>query len=218
MKTLMTIAAFIVMVFTLALPAFATTVSLPAVPISASVDSSLTLTATIFKDSGAGPVGSALASINFGQLQVFTNTLTNGQTLRSSDTGTGAVMGGAVALISANSHGAHYVISETGTVLTSGSNTIPANACGMVPVYAAADNGGNALPAGAAVGAKASWVTAVGNTIYNSEASNTAMRTVQAHFSITDDPAGGAQSGGAVLLNQAGGSYSGTITFTVVSP
>jgi len=129
-------------------------------------------------------------------------------------------MGGAVALLSANSHGAHYVISQTGTALTSGTNTIPAGACRMVPVYSSSDLlGGVAqgpIPAGASIGAKASWVTATGNTIYNSEASNTAVRIAQAHFSVTDDPTTGANA--AVSVNQAGGSYSATVTFTVVSP
>ena len=218
MKTLMTIATMIVMVFTLALPAFATTVNSPAIPIAASVDSSLTLSVSLFKDlpNNGGPTGSALGSIAFGMLQVFTNTSTNGQTLRSSDTGTGAVMGAVCALVSANSHGAHYVISQTGTALTSGVNTIPSGACVMGIAYATQDNNTATIPAGASLGTPltGSWVGS--RTIYNSEASATAIRIVQCHYGVTDDINAGANS--AVLVNQAGGSYTAQVTFTVVSP
>jgi len=221
MKTLMTIATLIVIAFALATPAFATSVSTSALPVAASVDGGLSISATLFKDSTSGPVGNAISSINFGQLQVFSNTSTGGQTLRSSDTGTGALMGGVVALVSANSHGAHYTISQTGTALTSGTNTIPAGACRMVPFYSASElsNGvaQGAIPAGASVGTAASWVTSTGNTVYNSESSAAAMRIVQAHFGITDDPASGATA--AVPITQAPGTnYSGSVTFTVVSP
>ncbi|GEM_PF-2114491 len=224
MKTLTTIVAFIVMVFTLALPAFAATASTPAFNVNASVDGALSITATLFKDSATGPTGSSIAAINFGQLQVFTNTSTGGQTLRSSDTGTGAVMGGAVALVSANSHGAHYVITQTGTALTSGTNTIPIGACRMVPFYSTGDLLGGvaqgAAPAGAVPSTtKASWVTTGGpaNTLYNSEVSPTQVRVMQAHFSVSDDPATGSST--AVPTNQPGGTYGpASITFTVVSP
>ncbi len=221
MKTLATITGFIVMVFTLAVsPAFAGSVSSSPIPVSASVDGSLTLTVALFKDSLSGPTGPQISAINFGQLQVFTNTSTGGQTLRSSDTGTGAVMGGAVALLSANSHGAHYTISQTGTALTNGTDTVPSGACRMVPVYSTGDLlGGNpqgSIPAGASVGSPATWVSSTGNTIYNSESSNAAVRIVQAHFSVTDDPTTGATA--AVPTSQPGGSYGATVTFTVVSP
>lgn len=227
MKTLMTITLLVVMVFTFASPAFAATVNSAAIPISASVDGSLTLSVSLFKDSnpvngvGGGPVpGQTRSSINFGQLQVVTNTSTGGQTLRSTDAGGGD--GGVVALISANSRGAHYTISQTGTQLTSGTNTIPSAACRMVPFYSSTDklNGVDqgAMPAGASLGPAASWVGT--RTIYDSETSNTAIRIVQAHYAVTDDPGAfpGNISGGAVQVNQAGGTYSATVTFTVVSP
>jgi hypothetical protein len=41
------------------------------------------------------------------------------------------------------------------------------------------------------------------------------MRTIQAHYSITDDPAAGAS--GAVPASQPGGTYTGTVTFTVTA-
>ena len=216
MKTLMTIATFIVMVFTLASPAFATTVSTAAIPISASVDTTLTLSVTLFKDlpANGGPTGSALGSINFGQLQVFTNTSTNGQTLRSSDAAPGG-MGAVCALVSANSHGDHYVISQTGTALTSGVNTIPTGACVMGIAYASQDNSGaTTYPGTLGTPLKGSWVGT--RTIYNSETAPTQIRIIQAHYGITDDPANGASA--AVLINQPGGTYSATVTFTVVSP
>ena len=222
MKKLMTIVTLLVTAFALVSPsAFAVTVNSPAIPISASVDGSLTLSVTLFKDSATGPTGSALSSINFGQLQVFVNTSTSGQTLRSSDTGTGAVMGGVVALVSANSHGLPYVITQNGTSLTGTGGTIPTGACRVVPVYSSTDQLGGVpqgtIPVGASVGPKASWVGT--RTIYTSETGTAALRIAQAHYSITDDP--GAYpvvtTPTAVLTTQAGGSYSGSVTFTVTA-
>lgn len=212
MKKIISLAVIAVMVVGFEAPAFATSFSLPSTPITASVDGNLTLTATLFKDSAAGPTGLALSAINFGQLQTFTNTSTNGQTLRSSDTGIGAVMGGVVALISANSHGLPYTISQTGTALTGSGGTIPTGACTVVPFYAVQDNFGNSIPGGAAVGAKGSWVGT--RTLYTSEPA-ASIKIIQAHYSITDDPAAGASS--AVLVSQAGGTYSGSVTFTVTA-
>lgn len=182
----------------------AATVSSAAVPVSVIVDGSLSMNLTLRKNSSTGAV---ISGMNFGELkEVVPGTL---RTSTTSSTGTGNV----TAVISANSHSLPYIITQSGTVLTNGSSTIPAGACTVVPVYATQDNGGASLPSGASLGSAGSWV---GNkTLYSSESSNAAIRVFQAIYSVTDDPAAGAT--GAVPVNQATGTYTGTVTFTVTT-
>ena len=81
----------------------------------------------------------------------------------------------------------------------------------MTPIYATQDNGGAALVG--TLGTKGSWV-ATDKVLYTSDAIGS-IRTIQAIYSITDDPAAGASA--AVPVNQAGGSYSSAVTFTVTA-
>ncbi len=204
MKKIFSLAILAAMALGFVEPSFAATTSTPAITTSASVASALTLTVVIKKNDFAGAL---ITAMNFGQLvNIGTGTL------RSSATGTTGT-GNAAAFISANSQGLPYTLTQTGTAMSNGITTLPAGACTVVPVYAAADNGGAVLPAGAVVGTAGSWVGT--RTLYTSEAGTAAGRTIQAHYSVTDDPAAGATTG--VPLSQAAGTYSGTVTISVTA-
>ena len=213
MKKLNLMVALLVIAGLIGAPvAFATAISTPSIPIKASVSGTLTLTVNLYKGSATGPTGSILTEINFGTLQEKTFVV-GGVTykeLRSDDAGG---MGEVIAMITANSHSTAYTISQVGTALTSGSNTIPAGASVCVPAYATQDNGGVAKPAAAVVGTAGSWVGS--RTIYTSEAAPAAMRTVQAHYAITGDSASGATT--ACPLNQPAGNYVGSTVITVTA-
>lgn len=186
-------------------PAFAATASSGPVNVNASVNGDLTLSLTMRKNSSTG---ATVSSMDFGQLAETVPFELRSST--TSTTGTGSV----VASVSANSHGLPYTIKQTGTALSNGTATLPSGACTVVPVYATQDNGGAALPAGASLGTAGTWV-ANDKVLYASETGSAAMRTIQNHYSITGDPAAGATA--AVPINQAGGAYSGTVTFTVTA-
>lgn len=194
-------------------PAVATTVTNPAINVSASVDGTLSLAVHLFKGSTAGPTGSELSSISFGTLKEYTQTIAgvSSTTLRSSDTGG---MGEVIALISANSHQLPYTISQTGTQLTAGSNQIPTGPCVVTPVYATQDNAGLAMPASAKLADGGTWVGS--RTLYTSESGLAAQRQIQAHYSITDDNVN-TKATGAVPANQAAGNYAATVTITVTA-
>ena len=184
----------------------AASVSKPPVNVSAEVSSTLQLNLALFKNSvDAANNITAANAMNFGTLQdLGTGTLRSSTT---GSTGTGSV----IAFISALSSGTPYTITQTGTQLTSGSNTLPAGACTVVPVYAAADNGGQALVG--TLGTKGTWV-ATDKTLYTSNAAAD-VRQIQYHYSITDDSNAGATTG--VPTNQAAGTYTATVTFTVTA-
>ena len=205
MKKLIATATLIVTVLTFASPSvFAATSSSGPYTVSASVDGTLSMSVVVRKNSS---VGAIITAVDFGKLvDIGANTLRSAAT---STTGTR----NATAMITANSHGLPYTITQTGTTLSNGTTTLPSGACTVVPVYATQDNGGLAKPAGAVVGTAGSWVGT--RTLYTSETGIAAMRTIQAVYSITDDPIAGATS--AVPLNQAGGNYSGTVTITVTA-
>jgi hypothetical protein len=198
--------ALAVGVMVIAAPAFAATVSSGPVNVNASVNGDLSMTLTLRQNSSTGAV---VSSMDFGQLvESVPGELRSSST---STTGTGSV----VASITANSHGVPYSIKQTGTALSNGTVTIPAGACTVVPVYATQDNGGASLPSGAALGTAGTWV-ASDKVLYTSETTSTAaLRTIQNHYSVTGDPAAGATA--AVPVNQPGGSYSSTVTFTVTA-
>jgi spore coat protein U-like protein len=181
---------------------FADVINSPAITVSAQVPSNLSLNVVLHQNTS---VGAVLPSMDFGTLQpTASNNLVSSA---AGSTGTGSV----VALLSANTQGAPYVISQTGTALTraGGAETLPAGALQVTPVYAAADNGGAAMPAGAVLGTQGSWVAA-GKTLYDSEnGSPAAIRVIQAHYAIIEG------AGGTVPPNQAAGTYNGTVTFTV---
>jgi len=181
---------------------FAATINSPAITVSAQVPSNLALNVTLRQNSSTGTV---LPSMDFGTLQPTAST--NLVSSASGSTGTGSV----VAMLSANTQGAPYVISQTGTALTrsGGAETLPAGALQVTPVYAAADNGGAAMPAGASLGTQGTWV-ASGKTLYDSEnGSPAAIRVVQVHYAVIEG------AGGTVPPNQAAGTYNGTVTYTV---
>ena len=186
--------------------AFAATATTGAITTTATVDGALSMTVLMKKNDSAG---ATVTAMDFGKLvDIGTGTLRSSST---STTGTGAVD----MFITANSHGLPYTISQTGTSMSNGVTTLPTGACTFVPVYAAADNGGAAQPAGSALGTKGTWVSATAKNIYVSETGTAALRTIQAVYSITDDPAAGATT--SVPLNQPGGVYTGTATITVTA-
>ena len=173
--------------------------------VSAAVPSALALTVVMKKNDFAG---ATVTSMNFGNLvDIGTGTLRSSST---STTGTGAV----AVFLSANSQGLPYSITQTGAPMSNGAVNLPAGACIVKPVYAAADNGGATMPAGASLGTGGTFTSASPKTLYQSEAGG-AARTIQAYYSITDDPAAGATSG--VPLGQQAGTYSSTVTFTLTA-
>lgn len=190
---------------------FGTALSVPAAASSSdpiiivtSVDGTLTLTVALHKNDGSGPLVSVM---DFGRLvDLGTGTL---RSSASSTTGTGAI----AAFVTVNSRGVPYTVTQTGTPMSSGLSTLPDGALTVKPVYAAEDNGGQALPPGASLGAPGTWV-ATNKVLYVSGPSG-AIRTFQAYYSITDDPAAGATTG--VPLTQPAGDYTGTVTLTATT-
>lgn len=209
MKRLMAMVTLVTSLALVSPQAFAATATTGALSISAQVDSTLTLSVILRQNSSTGTVISAM---NFGTLQELVQT-SGARSLRSStagSTGTGNV----TAMITANSHGLPYVIRQTGTALSNGVTTLPTGACTVVPVYAIDDNNGQSRPAGSLMGIAGSWVS-VDKTLYASESGTAQVRTIQAIYSITDDPTAGATA--AVPISQAGGTYNGTVTITVTA-
>lgn len=205
MKKIMIFAMIVVTAAAMVSPvAMAATTSTPSIATSASVASNLTLNVVMKKNDFAG---ATVTSMNFGQLvDIGTGTLRSSPT---STTGTGAV----AAFITANSQGLPYTITSTGTAMSNGTTTLPSGALTVVPVYAAADNGGQAKPAAAVVGSAGTWIGT--RTLYTSETGTAALRTIQAIYSVTDDPAAGATTG--VPVSQAAGTYNGTVVITVTA-
>jgi hypothetical protein len=205
MVTFKKITAIVLAAFLLATPSFAATASSGPIPVSAIVDGSLSLSVQMKKNGSLGP---AISSMAFGTLEdIGTGTLRSSE---DGSTGTGNV----TVMLSANSHGLRYTITQTGTALSNGTATLPAGACTVVPLYIAADNAGLTKPAAAVVGTPGTWV-ATNKVLYQSETGVAAQRTIQAIYSITDDEDAGATTG--VPTSQPGGTYNGTVTFTVTA-
>ena len=203
-KLTTTVVMFLTAIVLVTPSAFAATATSGTLNVSALVSGTLSMTVTLRSGSSTGTI--LTSPVSFGTLQVFTNTSTGGQTLRSSTVGGG--IGDIVAMIAANSHGLPYTITQTGTM-----TGLPAGACTVVPVYATQDNGGAAKPASATLGTAGTWV-ATGKTLY-ADTVGTALSTIQAHYSITDDNTAGATA--AVPINQAAGTYNGTWVITVTA-
>ncbi len=195
-----------VLVFTASAPViFAATATTGPINTQASVAGGLSQTVVIRKNSFSGAI---ITAINFGQLaDIGTGTL------RSDSNGTTGT-GSAVAFITPNSAGLPYITTVDGTVMSNGTTTLPNGALVVVPVYAAADNGGLSMPAGATLGTGGTWV-GTGKVLYDSENGVAAGRTFQAIFSVTDDGAAGSTA--AVPLSQASGNYAGTVTITTTA-
>ena len=214
MKNLTKIVAIFVIVFSVASPsAFAATATSGPYTVSASVDGSLSLSVALRKNTSTGPI---VSSMDFGKLVEFSSTDPIDPTkvykaLRSSATST-TTTGNVTAMVNANSHGLPYTITQTGTALASGADSIPAGACSVITAYSTLDNGGAAEVGTRSLASGGSWVGT--KTLYTSDGLGS-IRTFQAIYSITDDPAAGATT--AVPINQKGGTYSGTVTFTVTA-
>ena len=179
----------------------AATINSSAVSVTASVDGTASLTVQLFKNDISGANTGPATTFDFGQLQEVSGTL------RSSNSGTNAVAAAYLAYISAKTHGDDYTITQTGTQVKSGANVLPDNALAMNVVYVPSDNGS---VTDGTLGSKDTWVGT--KTLYTSTSAGP-MRTVRAYYSITPDPNVG--PGGTVPLDQAAGSYSGTITYTL---
>ena len=207
MKKLITAFVFGAIILSSVAPAaFAASISTSAIATSASVNGALSMTVELRKNDFSGAV---ITSMDFGQLaDIGTGNL------RSSPTGTTAT-GAVRALITANSHGLPYTITQTGTAMSNGTTTLPSGACVVKPIYVAADNASAAQPVGSTVGTAGTWV-ATNKVLYQSETGTAAMRAIDAFYSITDDTAAGA-SLPVVSLGQAGGTYTGTVTITVTA-
>ncbi len=173
--------------------------------VNANVGFGIDLTVDMRRNNTAGPVVNA---INFGDLvNIGTGTLRSSPT---STTQTGAV----VCLISANTHGIPFKVTQTGTALNNMTGSaLPDGACVVKPVYAKEDNGNQDMPAGAKLGTATSWVGT--KTLYESEPASAQMRTIQAYYSITDDTTQGATD--SVSLSQGSGDYKGQITITATT-
>ena len=211
MKNLTKFVSVFVIVFLVASPsAFAATATSGPYTVSALVEGGLTLSVVLKKNSSTG---ATITSMDFGRLTQFnwTDPVTGAvsSTLRSSATSTTGT-GNVTAMVSANSHGLPYTITQTGTAMSNGATTIPSGASTVVNAYSPLDNAGAALVG--TLGTKGTWVGT--RTLYTSDAIGS-IRTFQSIYSVTDDPVAGATS--AVPLNQAGGTYNGTVTFTVTA-
>ena len=125
--------------------------------------------------------------------------------------------------IYAQGFGHRYEIKSTCAGLISGGNRLPDNSFGLTPVYSATDewSPGNTqgdMPAGAQLGTAGSAV-ATDKRIYQSENPSTA-RIIQAYYGLPPYKAGGADPFTGYVpipLNQASGTYTGTVTITITA-
>ena len=192
------------LVLVVASAAYASSVSLAPIAVSADVQQVLQINVTLFKNSVSAANQVTGTSINFGVLVD-----SNGALISSANGNTG--VGSIVALISAATSGRPYTITQTATQLSTGGASpaaIPAGAQTVVPVYIAIDNGG--APLVGAMGTAGSWVGT--KTLYTSNAAGD-VRVIQAHYAVTNDPAAGATE--SVPPNQPAGNYAANIAFTV---
>ena len=178
--------------------AFAETVSAPTITATAVVGNALTISVDLRRDVAGFPDIASDTAMNFG-------------TLVPNAAGTRLVAAeGIMAFVSGNSHRDPYTLqSVCSTTLTSGTDTIPAGAFVLNDAYSASDNGGAAnegtvtFVSGSAVGTR---------TIYTSGGTHS-MRSLQAHYMITDNPALGATS--SVPLDQPDGTYTTSVVISV---
>jgi len=157
------------------------------VSMSASVSSVLDLSVTIFEGDVVDDV--QVTSMNFGSL---TN---NGFDILTASKHFSVLLG-------ANTSSRAYIIRQTATDLTFGTNTLPDGAQVMAPN----NNGNSSLPG--TLGAQDSWV-GTNKVIYTSDSAGSAQ-VVGAVYAIGDT---GTE---VVPLEQPGGTYAGSVTFTLV--
>ncbi len=182
--------------------AFASADSVGPITINAEIPGVFDLKVAMHKNTSTG---GTVTVMNFGTL-VQDPTFFDYRSSTSGSTGTGSV----VALTSCQSTVGKYQITQTGTTLTKGSDTMPAGAQVVVPVYSPADNGGAAFVG--TMGTKGSWVGT--RTLYTSDAIGS-ERVCQNIYSITSDPAAGATA--AVPSSQPAGVYAATVTLNAVT-
>ncbi len=117
-----------------------------------------------------------------------------------------------------NTAGRPYTVRQTGTALTSGSNTLPNNAWVFVPIdLVDADGDGAAddpLPAGATIGTRVSANTASA-TWYSSGTGGKGV-TIQSAYGVTGNPSATPNPTGPLIPpDQPAGAYTGTVTWTL---
>ena len=192
------------------------------VDVSADVAEQLELTVWIKRvmdDQDPGTEGTTVTSMAFGSL---TDTLANGDPA-------GALFSRTwfAAFLIANTAGRPYIIRQTADGLRDGANSIPSNCYLMTPDYIADDEftwpGGSQaqgpIPAGASLG-PVRPATGTNRVIYTSGSAGLA-RIIRAYYAVTNGykadgtPVPGF-SGDAISLDQPAGSYTGSVTFSVV--
>ena len=127
-------------------------------------------------------------------------------------------------VVYAQPYGDPYEIKSTCLGLSSGSNSLPAGCFGLTPVYSADDRWGGAggetqgdMPAGAWLGDAGPAIT-TGKLIYSSETGVGTARIIQAYYGLPCYKTGGADpfpDYDPIPLNQAAGTYTGTVTITI---
>ena len=204
MKKVLSLAVVFAMALGFVVPVFAATTSTAPIAASATIPSALSLSVVMKKNDFAGATITTMAYGNL--VNIGTNTLRSSPT---STTGTGAV----AAFITANTQGLPYDLTQDGTAMSNGVVSLPTGALIVKAIYNAADNASAAQPVGSTTPSSGgvSWVGT--RTLFHDPTGS--LRTVTAFYSVTDDPAAGATAG--VPLNQAAGTYNGTVTFTVTT-
>lgn len=130
-------------------------------------------------------------------------------------------------VIYAQAYGKPYDIKSSCAGVTSGTNSLPSGSFGLTPVYSAEDkwvwSGGEKkqgpMPAGASLGS-AGTAVATDKTIYSSEPGTGTARILQAYYGLSPYKAGGAEPFPGytpIPLNQAPGTYTATVTITIVT-
>ncbi len=167
------------------------------VPLSATVQSVLELGVEIrqYKDGVVTNWGAS--AMNFGTLKA--------------DAGQGPMRGENYfdVYLHPNSSGRPFRLTQSATALSNGTKTLPAGSCIVTPWPVNKD--GQAYPAGASIGTRGSFI-ANNKIIYQSEPAGS-YTPVAFTYAITNDPNAGATE--FVPFDQAGGTYSSTITFQI---
>ena len=179
--------------------AFAQTAAAPTITVQTGVEDSFTLAVDLRRDISGFPDIADDTQMNFGQL---ISNPSGGGTLVASE--------GVVAFITVNTHHDPYsVVSQISTPLTlsGGSEIIPSGAVVLNSAYSAADNGGLANEGTANYSGPAQGI----HTAYISGGTH-GMRTVQAHYTITDNPALGATD--FVPFDQVDGQYTTSLVIS----
>lgn len=167
--------------------------------------------------------GTSVTSMNFGAL---THTLA---TTPPTEAGLWFSPTYFCAVIFTNAFGARFEIRSSCTGLTSGANSLPVGCFGATPGYAAADSFSTtapftpqgAQPTGSTLFGAGSAITGTGfKQVYASESAPTSNRIIRAFYSLPPFGTGGAVPFTGYVpipLSQAPGTYTGTVTITIVA-